>query len=80
MECGWTFIDWQLPDKTGEYLVIRSEPYSETISIGSSYFNLDAGRFLDNPSGANEILYWLSGVDEVPNLAREGLRTRRVQK
>jgi hypothetical protein len=79
MEVEWVFIDEDKPKENGFYLVLWASPYSLEMQRGGSYFNSDLGRFNDSPAGANEILFWLSGVEDI-DLPQKGLRTRRTKK
>lgn len=80
MQCRWVLLDDELPAKQGTYLVVWSNPYCEKTWIQSAFFNGVMKRFDESPAGANEILYWLDGVDEIPDLPREGIRTRLVKR
>lgn len=77
--CEWVFIEDRLPLTTKYYKVLWSEPYSQYMSEGFSYYSTVLGRFDNSPAGANEILYWLDDVPDYPDIPREGLRTRRVK-
>jgi hypothetical protein len=80
MKCKWENIDDHSPIKSGCYLVLWSEPYSRNMSRGFKYYNNNTNRFDGNPAGANEVIFWLSGVDEMPDIPREGMRTRLVKE
>ena len=78
MKVEWIFIDERRPSKSGNYTVIWSEPYySKEPVMRTCFYFKGKDRFTDNPSGANEVLYWLDGL-EIPVVDKE-LKNRRLE-